>query len=73
MSTGSVSVSVALCTYNGEAYVREQLLSILNQSGAPDEIVVSDDNSIDATLAIVESTFSEWFADHPGSLMRSTV
>jgi len=38
-------VSVAIATYNGEKYLREQINSILSQSYKPDEIIVSDDNS----------------------------
>ena len=47
-------LSVALCTYNGERYIREQLESILNQTLLVDEIVVCDDGSSDKTLQIVE-------------------
>ncbi|MFC7431122.1 MULTISPECIES: glycosyltransferase family 2 protein [unclassified Agrococcus] len=47
-------VSVALCTHQGEAYVEQQLRSILAQTRPVDEIVVGDDASTDATLAIVE-------------------
>ncbi|GAB3616024.1 hypothetical protein GCM10027416_05810 [Okibacterium endophyticum] len=46
-------VSVALCTFNGAGYLGEQLRSILNQTTPPDEIVISDDGSTDATLDIV--------------------
>ncbi len=48
-------ISVALCTYNGEKYIRLQLESILNQTMPVDEIVVCDDGSIDNTLQIIES------------------
>ena len=48
------TVSVALCTYNGERFVAEQMRSILNQSLPPTEIVVSDDGSSDATLRVIE-------------------
>jgi hypothetical protein len=48
-----VRVSVALCTYNGGAHVREQLASILAQDPAPAEVVVCDDGSTDGTLDIV--------------------
>lgn len=48
-------LSVALCTYNGETYIREQLESILNQTMPVDEIVVCDDGSSDNTLSIIES------------------
>lgn len=46
-------VSVALCTYNGEEHLAEQLRSILAQSVLPDEIIISDDGSSDGTLAMV--------------------
>lgn len=48
-------LSVALCTYNGETYIREQVESILNQTLPVDEIVVCDDGSTDETLSIIES------------------
>jgi Glycosyl transferase family 2 len=47
------TISVALCTYNGERFLREQLESIAAQTQLPDEIVVCDDCSSDRTLAIV--------------------
>jgi glycosyltransferase involved in cell wall biosynthesis len=46
-------VSVALCTYNGERYISEQLVSFLEQTRRPDELVVCDDHSVDRTLTIV--------------------
>lgn len=52
-------VSVALCTHQGERYVEQQLRSILAQTHPVDEIVVGDDASTDATLAIVERIASE--------------
>jgi glycosyltransferase involved in cell wall biosynthesis len=45
--------SVALCTYNGARFVREQLDSIASQSTKPREIVVCDDQSTDDTPRIV--------------------
>lgn len=44
-----------MATRNGERYLRDQLASILKQLGPEDELVVSDDSSTDATLAIVRS------------------
>jgi glycosyltransferase involved in cell wall biosynthesis len=43
-------LSVALCTYNGAAYLDAQLDSIARQTRLPDEIVVCDDGSNDGTL-----------------------
>ena len=49
-----MKTSVAMCTYNGAKYIREQLDSILNQSHPVDEIVICDDGSIDATIDIIK-------------------
>lgn len=49
-----LTASIALCTYNGAAFLEEQLESIARQTRIPVEIVVRDDGSADATLAIVE-------------------
>lgn len=51
----SQSISVALCTYNGQKYIAEQLDSILQQYLIPDEIIVCDDNSSDNTLNILQT------------------
>ncbi|SEN94848.1 glycosyltransferase family 2 protein [Cryobacterium luteum] len=56
----ALSVSVALCTYNGAAYLEEQLLSIRGQSLPVAEIVVSDDGSTDDTLAVLERVIADW-------------
>jgi glycosyltransferase involved in cell wall biosynthesis len=50
-----MKISVALCTYNGEKYLKEQLDSILNQTLKVDEIIVCDDQSSDTTIAILEN------------------
>ena len=49
-----VRISVAVATYNGERYVKEQIESILKNLTAEDEIVVSDDGSSDRTVAILK-------------------
>ena len=48
-----MTVSVAMATYNGEEYIEKQIDSILNQSCAPNQIVVCDDCSCDNTLNIL--------------------
>lgn len=45
-------LSIVVCTYNGAAYLQAQLDSLLTQTRLPDEIVIGDDGSIDATLSI---------------------
>jgi glycosyltransferase involved in cell wall biosynthesis len=47
------SVSIAMGTYNGAAYLPAQLQSLLDQSLAPVELVVGDDGSTDDTLEIL--------------------
>jgi glycosyltransferase involved in cell wall biosynthesis len=47
------NISVVVATYNGEAFLREQLDSILNQTLAPREIIIVDDCSTDGTLGIL--------------------
>ena len=47
-------ISVALATYNGSAYLKEQLHSIAAQTRLPSEVVVCDDLSTDETSRIVE-------------------
>jgi Glycosyl transferase family 2 len=50
-------VSVALCTFNGEQFIVEQLRSIFAQSILPGELVVSDDGSTDRTVELVRAEF----------------
>lgn len=50
------TVSVAVCTYNGEKYIREQLESILHQAYPVYEVVICDDGSTDKTLELAEQT-----------------
>lgn len=47
-------ISVAMATYNGEKYIREQLESILKQLNEEDEIIISDDGSTDNTINIIK-------------------
>ncbi len=48
-------ISVCMASYNGEAYVGEQLKSILAQLGEEDEVIVSDDGSTDNTLGVIQA------------------
>lgn len=48
-------VSIALCTYNGAAYLAQQLDSLVNQTYPNIEIVVVDDRSTDDTYAILKN------------------
>jgi glycosyltransferase involved in cell wall biosynthesis len=49
----SEMISIALATYNGEKYLKEQLNSLLEQTMLPAELIVCDDMSTDGTIEIV--------------------
>ena len=48
-------ISIVLCSYNGERFIKEQIDSLLQQSYPDIEIVISDDASTDGTQKILES------------------
>ncbi|PSH57394.1 glycosyltransferase family 2 protein [Phyllobacterium sophorae] len=53
-------VSVLLATYNGAAFLSEQLASIESQTYPAIDIWVSDDGSTDATLELLDSWRQKW-------------
>ena len=50
-----MKTSVCIATFNGERFIREQVMSVLLQLDENDEIVVSDDGSTDETVDILKS------------------
>lgn len=50
------TISVALASHNGAAFIRTQVESILAQTLPVDEIVLGDDDSSDGTVELVRST-----------------
>lgn len=52
-------ISVCIATYNGQAYIKEQITSILKQLSSEDEIIISDDKSNDGTVEIIKSLNDE--------------
>ncbi len=48
-----MTISIAMATYNGERFIREQLDSLAAQTRLPDELVITDDGSTDRTLEII--------------------
>lgn len=69
----SPSISVALCTHNGAAFVREQIDSILAQSVPVTQIVLSDDASTDETVSLVERAVRESPLPRPELLVLRNV
>lgn len=66
-----MKVSIALATYNGEQYLREQLESYLSQQRQPDELVVCDDCSSDGTVSMLEDFAAQ--APFPVTIARNGV
>jgi glycosyltransferase involved in cell wall biosynthesis len=56
-----LTCGVALCTYNGRAYLAEQLASLLAQERRPDQVVIYDDGSADGSWEFVQ----EWAQEAP--------
>ncbi|MDR1530113.1 MAG: glycosyltransferase family 2 protein [Burkholderiales bacterium] len=54
------SVAILLCTYNGEAFLREQLRSVKEQTWTNWRLWVSDDGSQDNTLRLLQDAKQEW-------------
>lgn len=54
-------VSIALCTYNGERFLKEQLDSIVGQIYQNLELIIVDDHSTDNTIKILH----EYAEKHP--------
>lgn len=48
------AIEVVLCAFNGEAYIRQQVESILRQSLKPARLSIYDDGSTDRTTQVVE-------------------
>lgn len=71
--TSSLSISVALCTYNGARFVREQVRSICLQSCPPVEIVLSDDGSTDDSVAVARDAWEACHLERPGLNIRLQV
>jgi glycosyltransferase involved in cell wall biosynthesis len=55
-------LSASLLTYNGAAYIKKQLDSMLRQTKKIDEIVICDDGSTDDTIQIIKA----YQAQYPG-------
>jgi O-antigen ligase len=55
VAEGAIRASVCMATYNGSAYVAEQVDSILAQLAPDDELVIVDDASRDDTLEVLRT------------------
>jgi glycosyltransferase involved in cell wall biosynthesis len=48
-------ISIAMCTYNGEKYLKEQIDSILKQTYENFELIITDDGSQDKTVELINT------------------
>lgn len=62
-----LKTSVVICTYNGQKYLSEQLNSVAAQDLPPDEVIISDDASKDASWRIIE----DFKVSNPNLLIRT--
>jgi hypothetical protein len=62
-----MTVAVVIPLYNGEQHIRESLDSVCAQTCHPDEIVVVDDGSTDASTCIVEEYAEVRLLENPGN------
>jgi glycosyltransferase involved in cell wall biosynthesis len=67
-SKATVTVAAIIPLYNGEAFIRESLESVLAQTEPADEIIVVDDGSTDGGAEIVK----EMAARHPIRLISKS-
>jgi glycosyltransferase involved in cell wall biosynthesis len=63
LNAGRFDVAILMCTYNGAAYLQEQLESFSNQSHKNWTLYVSDDSSTDATRSILADYQRRWGDD----------
>ena len=64
------SYTAILTTYNAEATVADALLSILQQSVKPNEIIIVDDCSTDSTMEVIRNTLKR---ENGHKLLRNSV
>lgn len=53
-------ITVLMSTYNGEKYLREQLGSLMDQTDVDVSVLIRDDGSKDATIAIIEEYIKKY-------------
>jgi glycosyltransferase involved in cell wall biosynthesis len=69
----SSGVSICMATYNGAAFVEEQVASILEQLGPTDELVLVDDGSTDRTVEVLDGVRDERIIIHRNGVNRGHV
>ncbi|RKJ02233.1 glycosyltransferase [bacterium D16-54] len=60
IENSDTKISIIMTTYNGEKYLKGQLLSIENQTIKADEVLIFDDCSTDSTVEIIKDFIKEY-------------
>lgn len=66
-------ISVCIPTYNGERYIKQQVSSILSQLNTNDEVIISDDSSIDNTIGILKGMNDDRIKIYPSNTFKSPI
>ena len=66
-----MTVSVCMCTFQGEKYIQKQLDSIYEQTKRPDEVIICDDGSGDRTLPLIEDFIQKHHLEGKWNLRRN--
>lgn len=53
------TIAIAITTYNGAAYIRQQLQSLLDQTLKNFKVYIRDDHSTDNTVQIIQNFISQ--------------
>lgn len=67
-----MKIGVIIATYNGEKYIAEQIISIVNQTLLPNKIVISDGGSSDATVEVCKKKIA-MIKNIQCKIMKSTI
>ena len=69
---GEHGISVVIPLFNKSHVIADVLLSVLNQSSPPDELIVVDDASSDGSLDIAQSFWDAYQKHFPIKVLRNT-
>src|SRR3954453_10015381 len=57
---GDVRIAVAMTTFNGTAFLADQLNSMAAQTRVPDLLVINDDASVDGTQSLLTAVTADF-------------
>ena len=66
-----MDLTVIIATYNGEKYIKQQLLSIYNQTVFANKVIISDDCSTDNTVQLIKEFIQSYSLSDNWTLITS--